>query len=237
MRILKTLKSMLVAICMMWVLPAHSQVLFFPQVGYALSSVKAKNTDVDYKSRMLPNAGVGAWIPVGDIFIKTGALYQQKGWTSSSVVVNDIDETRQDIDGAMRFHELTVPLQVGYALTGRDAGGFLAIGCSYDFLMRADETLTTRTYKRGTLTGTETTTNHPYIGFLPDNASLKGSDDGTVYNRFIPSVRIDVGLSIRQRYFLNVFWEENVNGLSAQSSGTSVLKLGYIGASLAVMIF
>jgi hypothetical protein len=235
--ILKTLKSFLVAICIMWVSSAHSQVLFFPQVGCGLSSVKAKNTEIDYKSRILPNAGIGAWIPVGDIFIKTGALYQQKGWTSWSVLVNGIDETRQDIDGSMRFHELTVPLQVGYAMTGRDAGGFIAIGCSYDFLMRADETLTTRTYKRGTLTGTETATYHPYIGFLPDNASFKGGDDGTIYNRFTPSVRIDAGLSIKQRYFLNLFWEENINGLSAQSSGTSVLKLSYIGASLAVMIF
>lgn len=237
MMILRTLKCFFVTLCTIWVLPAQSQILFFPQVGYAVSSVKAKNTGVDYKSRILPNAGVGVWIPVGDIFIKTGALYQQKGWTSWSVLVNDSNDTRQDIDAAMRFHELTVPLQVGYAFTGRDAGGFLAMGFSYDFLMRADETLTTSTYKHGVLRGTETATYHPYIGFLPDNTSLKSHDDGTVYNRFNPSVRIDVGLSLKQRYFLNVFWEENINGLSAQSNGTSVLKLGYIGASVAVMIF
>jgi hypothetical protein len=223
--------------CLLCVLPAAGQVRYFPQFGYALSSVKAKNSSADYKSRILPNAGVAVWIPVGDIFIKTGALYQQKGWTSWSVLVDDSAGSRQIFEADMRFHELTVPLQVGYGFSGRDAGGFLAMGFSYDFLMRADETLTTTTYKRGMPKQTETTSSHPYIGFLPDNASLKSSDEGTVYNRFNPSVRIDAGLSIRQRYYLNVFWEENINGLSAQSSGTSVLKLGYIGATVGVMIF
>lgn len=222
---------------MVCVLAARGQIRYFPQFGYGLSSVKAKNTEVNFKSRILPNAGVAVWIPVGDIFIKTGALYQQKGWTSQSVVVVDSAAVRQDIDAAMRFHELNVPLQIGYGFTGRDAGGYLAIGCSYGFLVRADETQTITTYKRGAYKHTETVVSHPYIGIVPDNASLKSRDEGTVYNCFNPSMRIDAGLSIRQRYFLNVFWEQSINGISAQSSGVGVLKLGYIGASVGVMIF
>jgi predicted porin len=186
---------------------------------------------------VLPNAGVSVLIRVdGGVSIKTGVLYQQKGWHTHSSIV-DTDQYRTEFYGTVKLHELTLPLQLQYAHgLGHSLTYSIAAGVSYDFTLQAEHDLTIESYKGEELRGSQSASWNPYIGLIPDDSRLKSSFDGTAYYLFNPSMRLEAGIQWKKRYGAQIYWEHSINSVNATYGSTTPIKIGYLGISVGVCL-
>ena len=216
---------------------AQTSVRLQPAIGVALSYASISGSKSDFRPRVLPHAGVNILVPVdGGVSIKTGVLYQQKGWHVHSSTV-DTDQYRTEFYGTVKLHELTIPLQLQYAHSaGRSFTYSMAAGVSYDFTLLAENDLTIETYKGEKLRGTQTASWNPYIGLIPDDSRLKSSFDGTAYYLFNPSLRLEAGVQWKKRYGAQVYWEHSINSVNATYGNTTPIKVGCLGISLSVFL-
>jgi hypothetical protein len=208
------------------------------EAGAGVSFITPQNSATRFNSRVLPYAGFSAFCPIAHgISLKTGALYQQKGWEGFTVYTSDTSTTRIDVASRVRFHVLTIPLQLSYAF-GKPEGlqYFFAGGISYGFVLSGKEDNDLSLYYNGTLDAQTSDTKKPYIGIIAKDSILKATYNNTMYYRFSPGFRIDAGARWHDRYALQAFWEQSINSISVTDGSASTLKLGYYGLSLAVAL-
>jgi hypothetical protein len=220
------------------VIVAAQRVSIQPVAGLGLGYVSKKHTATSYQPRFLPSAGVSVFVPLGsDLGIKTGALYQQKGWHSLSQYKDDADFLRLDFTSTVKLHEIALPMLLTYRTKdGQKLQYFFSAGVSYGFILMAGQEDKTEIYRRGELESTSTRTWHPNVALLPDDTRLKSGYDGTMYYLFNTSMRAELGVCLRQRYSLQAFWEQTLNSISSVTGDAASLKAGYCGISLGVTI-
>jgi hypothetical protein len=186
----------------------------------------------------MPNAGITAIVPIAHgISLKTGAIYQQKGWLGRSSYNDDTAQLRWDYESTVRFHLLTLPLQLYYGIgKGQGLKAYVAGGISYGIVLSGKQDDDISLYRNGQFDRELTDTKKPYIGLVANDSVLKATYNGTMYYRFSPSVRVDAGLIWRDRYSLQVFWEQSINSISITDGTAASLTLGYYGVSAGIAL-
>lgn len=208
------------------------------ELGGAISNISARNSTTTFSSRLLPNVGITAVVPIAHgISLKTGAIYQQKGWLGHSSYYNDSAKLRMDYESIVNFHLLTLPLQLYYGIgSGNRLKGYVAGGISYGIVLSGKQDDDIAVYRNGQYDRQLEDTKKPYIGFVAKDSILKATYNGTMYYRFSPSVRVDAGLIWRDRYSVQVFWEQSINSISITDGTAASLTLGYYGMSVGIAL-
>jgi hypothetical protein len=207
-----------------------------PEVGMAYSYVTDKYSNSEFNAKVLPHAGISVIVPVAHgMSLKTGAYYQQKGWDRYSVIKDDSSELRWEFRSTVKFHVLSIPLQLCYVTKGAgDFKYYFAGGISYGFMLSGKEDEELKVYHKDELDQKTDATRKPYIGLVAKDSILKSTYNSTMYYRFSPAVRVDAGMIWRQRYSVQVYWEQSINSISITNQTATALVLGYCGLTLGV---
>jgi hypothetical protein len=208
-----------------------------PVVGMAASYVTKKYTGTKYHPRALPNAGAYVLIPVGQrLALRTGALYQQKGWHSTRAQNVITDQLDLQFRSKVTLHEVAIPMQLSYQTQERNQLQYaFSGGMSYGFLIAAEQVDEVDVYYDGRLDYTSSHSWTPTTGLFPDNSRLK-KGDGTRYFMFNAALRIDAGVRWKNKYVLKAFWEQGLNNISAVDQDPASIKVGYCGLQLGVVM-
>lgn len=213
---------------------AREPITLQPAGGVALCYIRTKNTDAKFDARILPHIGISALIPVeGRFSLKTGMIYEQKGWGAYSEYTDTTDHFRNEFISTIKLHTIVIPLQVCYTLSrGPLLQYTISGGMAYGFFVKAEQEMVVNTYHKERFLQTETLSWNPFIGLIPDDSRLKSSYDGTAYYLFNTALRAEAGISLRKRYFIQAFWEYTLNDISARSGNSAAMHIGYCGLSL-----
>ena len=209
--------------------------------GPAVSYVSKERDALSHSHKWVPHAGITAFIPFNDrIALKTGAIYQMKGISSSGTGYNkDSAMFRYGLDTRTTFHFLNIPLQLAVNI-GKNKQGFwrVAGGMSYGFLVGAKKHLNMQTYKGEDLLRARAISFKPVRG-SERSGSYPGlpNHEGTPLHVFTPAVRLDVTYHWQERLLISAFYEYNLQDVRVHKAGNSSLKLHYTGLSFGVLFW
>lgn len=209
--------------------------------GLGLSYATKERSSSSYTVRVLPTVGLTSFIPFSErIALKTGAIYQYKGISSSGRGTNrDSAEFSYTTQSTSSYHFINIPLQLAVNI-GNNKQGFwrVAGGMSYGFLVAARKQLDFQTYKDNHLIRTNSLRWKPIIG-SEQSGNTEGlpGDEGTPLHFFVPALRADITYQWQERLLISAFYEYNLQDVRVRTVGNSVAKLHYTGLSFGVLFW
>jgi len=213
---------------------ANAQPVHFElAAGGGLSFATIKDANVRYKGDAGALIFANIYIPLGKIIsLKTGVGYEWRSIKSFSSVTDE-DGLRLDVDGAMQYHFITIPLQVTGAIPlSKTKNIYVTGGMNYHFLVHALVNAEFTSYSKNNQVSLSSAFSYqPEIRFAPSsNQFNKNPQSGLLL--FNPAIYLDVAYPLFKRSRIKAFYEYNLNGIDANPGDSGTMKLHFAGIML-----
>lgn len=208
--------------------------------GLALSVPQAKGSPWHYKARLLPHAGLSGFFAFNNVFaLKTGLLYEMKGYSTVARYVPDSLYTMERFTSKTNYHFFHIPLQLAASFGHHNNGLFrMAAGMSYGFLVGARSSITVGSFDdQQQVRSRSISFDHLIALQKKDGIAGLPHHEGTSLYLFTPAVRIDLTYIWQERLLMTAFYEYTLQDSRTRTVNNSSLRLHYAGLALGVLFW